>query len=138
MKQAAKEHNGKEHTSDLPKILVADDDLEILRLVEAALKPIGATVITASNGDEALERILTEKPTLVILDVIMPGLTGWEVAKYIRGHPEYRHVRILMVTGIGEDINQATSPIMGADDFVSKPFTFEDLANRVRRLLPAS
>jgi DNA-binding response OmpR family regulator len=138
MKQATKAHDVKENTSHLPKILVADDDLEILRLVEAALKPIGATVITASNGEEALERVLTEKPQLVILDVMMPGLTGWEVAKYIRGHPEYQHVRILMVTGIGEDMNQATSPIMGADDFVNKPFSLEDMANRVRRLLPTA
>jgi Response regulators consisting of a CheY-like receiver domain and a winged-helix DNA-binding domain len=138
MNHAAKGHDVKEHTAHLPKILVADDDLEILRLVEAALRPIGATVITASNGEEALERVLTEKPKLVILDVMMPGLTGWEVAKYIRGHPECQHVRILMVTGIGEDMNQATSPVMGADDFVSKPFTLEDLANRVRKLLATS
>jgi DNA-binding response OmpR family regulator len=138
MKQVAKGNGLKERASHLPKILVADDDLEILRLVEAALKPIGATVITACDGEEALERLLTEKPTLVILDVIMPGLTGWEVAKYIRAHPEYHQVRILMLTGIGENTNQATSPIMGADDFVNKPFTFEDLASRVRKLLPAS
>jgi DNA-binding response OmpR family regulator len=135
LKPVNKEHNVKENASHLPKILVADDDLETLKLVEAALRPIGATVITACNGEEALERVLTEKPTLVILDVMMPGLTGWEVAKYIREHPDYKHVRILMVTGIGEDLNQATSPIMGADDFIDKPFTFEELANRVRKLL---
>ena len=125
----------KEYSAHLPKILVADDDMEILKLVEAALKPIGATVISVINGEEALERILTDKPDVVILDVMMPRLTGWEVAKYIREHPDCKHIRILMVTGIGQEINQATSPIMGADDCIDKPFTFEDLANRVRKLL---
>jgi DNA-binding response OmpR family regulator len=107
-------------------------------MVKAALKSIGATLVPADDGEEALEKILVEKPDLVILDVMMPKLSGWEVAKYIRAHDELKHIRILMLTGIGETVNEATSPLIGADDFLDKPFTFEDLAGRVRALLECS
>ncbi|HUU01553.1 MAG TPA: response regulator [Myxococcota bacterium] len=121
--------------SALPKILVADDDFEIQKMVKAALLPIGATLLTADDGEQAIEKLLVEKPDLIILDVMMPRLSGWEVAKYIRGHKELKNVRILMLTGIGEKVNNATSPLVGADDYIDKPFTFEDLAERVRGLL---
>jgi DNA-binding response OmpR family regulator len=122
-------------TSALPKILVADDDFEIQKMVKAALQPIGATLITADDGEQAIEKLLTEKPDLIILDVMMPRLSGWEVAKYIHQRKELKDVRILMLTGIGEKVNDATSPLVGADDSLDKPFTFEDLAERVRKLL---
>jgi DNA-binding response OmpR family regulator len=122
----------------LPKILIADDDLEIQKMVEAALRAVGAKLIFASRGDQALETFLVEKPDLVILDVMMPGLSGWEVAKYIREHSDHQKVRILMLTGIGERVNAATSPMIGADDYLDKPFTFEVLAERVRHLLTSS
>ena len=121
--------------SALPKILVADDDFEIQKMVKAALLPIGATLLTADDGEQAIEKLLTEKPDLIILDVMMPRLSGWEVAKYIRSHNELKQVRILMLTGIGEKANDATSSLIGADDCIDKPFTFEDLAERVRNLL---
>jgi DNA-binding response OmpR family regulator len=119
----------------LPRILIADDDLEIQKMVKAALKPVGATLTVADNGEEALEKILVEKPDVVILDVMMPKLSGWEVAKYVRSHDELSHTKILMLTGMGERVNEATSPLVGADDYLDKPFTFEDLADRVRALL---
>ena len=122
-------------TSKLPKILVADDDLEIQKMVKAALNPIGAELAMADNGEEAIEKLLVEKPDLVILDVMMPKVSGWEVAKYIRSHDELKHIKILMLTGIGERVNEATSPLVGADDHLDKPFTFEALADRVRELL---
>jgi DNA-binding response OmpR family regulator len=122
-------------SSPIPCILVADDDPEILKMVQAALKPVGARLVTAHHGEEALETFLVEKPDLVILDVMMPKLSGWEVARYIRARPEHDHVRLLMLTGIGQAVNAATSPLIGADAHLDKPFTFEVLANRVRELL---
>jgi len=118
-----------------PKILVADDDLEIQKMVKAALKPVGAELVFADDGEQALEKLLTEKPNLVILDVMMPKLSGWEVAKYIRGHDDLKDVKILILTAIGEKVSDATSPVVGADDHLDKPFTFEELADRVRALL---
>ncbi len=120
---------------NLPLILVADDDLEIQKMVEAALKSIGAPLVFASSGDEAVEKFITEKPRLVILDVMMPGLSGWEVVKYIRERDPEKKTLILMLTGIGERLNAATSPLIGADDFLDKPFAFATLAEKVRRLL---
>lgn len=122
-------------TSALPKILVADDDYEIQKMVKAALKPIGARLLAANDGEEAIEQLLVEKPDLLILDVMMPRLSGWEVVKYVRGRDELKDMRILMLTGIGEKVNEATSPLVGADDYIDKPFTFEDLAECVRNLL---
>ena len=122
-------------SSAIPKILIADDDLEIQKMVKAALKPIGADLVFADDGEQALEKLLVEKPALVILDVMMPKLTGWEVAKYIRGHDNLKDVKILVLTAIGEKVSDATSPLVGADDHLDKPFTFEELADRVRALL---
>ena len=79
-------------SSAIPKILIADDDLEIQKMVKAALKPIGADLVFADDGEQALEKLLVEKPDLVILDVMMPKLAGWEVAKYIRGHQDLKAV----------------------------------------------
>jgi DNA-binding response OmpR family regulator len=71
----------------------------------------------------------------VVLDVMMPKLSGWEVVRYIREHDAGRSVKVLMLTAIGEALNAATSPVMGADDSLDKPFNFEELASRVRALL---
>ena len=122
-------------SSAIPKILIADDDLEIQKMVKAALNSIGADLVFADDGEQALEKLLVEKPDLVILDVMMPKLTGWEVAKYIRGHDNLKDVKILILTAIGEKVSDATSPLVGADDHLDKPFTFEELADRVRALL---
>jgi DNA-binding response OmpR family regulator len=121
--------------SSLPKILVADDDLEIQKMVKAALQAVGANIVIADDGEQALEMLLVEKPDLVILDVMMPKMSGWEVAKYIREHKDLKSMKILMLTGIGQQVNEATSPLVGADDFLDKPFSFDDLADRVRVLL---
>jgi DNA-binding response OmpR family regulator len=121
--------------SEFPKILIADDDLEIQKMVEAALKPIGADLVFADDGEQAVEKLLVEKPNLVILDVMMPKLSGWEVAKYIRGRDDLKDMKILILTAIGEKVSDATSPLAGADDHLDKPFTFEELADRVRALL---
>ena len=122
-------------SSEIPKILIADDDLEIQKMVEAALKPIGADLFFADDGEQAIEKLLVEKPRLVILDVMMPKLSGWEVAKYIRKHNDLKGMKILILTAIGEKVSDATSPVVGADDHLDKPFTFEELADRVRALL---
>ena len=122
-------------TTALPKILIADDDPEILKMVEAALQPVSAQIVKATDGEKALEMFLVEQPDLVILDVMMPKLSGWEVAKYIRDRDQYKGVKLLMLTGIGEVVNDATSGLIGADDHLDKPFTFEVLAGRVRKLL---
>lgn len=121
--------------SKLPKILVADDDLEIQKMVQAALSTIGAELITAADGHDALDKLRREKPDLLILDVMMPGKNGWEVMRELRQDEAINNTRVLMLTAIGKAVNAATSPLIGADDYLDKPFSFDELAERVRSLL---
>ena len=119
----------------LPKILVADDDLEIHRMVEAALSTVGARLLRANDGAQAIELARREKPALLILDVMMPVKNGWEVLHEIRRDESLKDTPVLMLTGIGHNLNEMTSPLMGANDYLDKPFSFEQLSDRVKHLL---
>ncbi len=123
-----------------PKILVADDDVEILSLVTRHLRRSeaitgGATIFEASDGEEALKIARREKPDLVVLDVMMPGMSGWEVCRAIREDSALAGTGVVMLTGIGERLNEMTSPLYGADEYLDKPFEFGDLDERVQRIL---
>jgi len=108
-------------------VLIADDDLEILNLTRTLLRRRGFKVIEASDGDEAMSMVLEHTPELVILDVMMPGQTGWEVCRSIRDTPSLADTGVIMLTGIGERMNEMTSPLYGADAHLDKPFEFEAL-----------
>lgn len=118
-----------------PLILLADDDLTIRALVRGALELIDCDIIEAEDGDEALERILTDEPDLVVLDVMMPGLTGWEITRYIREREGYDDILILMLTAVGEAVNALTAPLYGADKHLDKPFDLDEMTSAVRELL---
>ncbi len=109
------------------RITYVDDDLELTRLVRAALEEEGYEVTVANDGEQGLETILVEQPDLVLLDVMMPGLTGWEIAKYLRSKPDFNDTPIVMLTGIGERMNEMTAPLYGASAHVDKPFEMEEL-----------
>ena len=118
-----------------PKILIADDDVELLAILSRHLRNRGATVIEARDGDEALARVREDRPHLVLLDVMMPGHSGWEVAKRIRDDDALRGTGILMLTGIGEALNAMTSTLYGADEKLDKPFDFDSLDARITQVL---
>ena len=118
-----------------PTILAADDDVEILTLVVRQLKRMDANVLEASDGEDALKIARRERPDMIILDVMMPGMSGWEVCRAIREDATIATTPVLMLTGIGERLNEMTSPLYGADDHLDKPFDFEELGRRVRTLL---
>ncbi|MCL2325640.1 MAG: response regulator [Proteobacteria bacterium] len=118
-----------------PIILVADDDPDLRRLVRLHLETASYEILEANDGAQALETILVEHPALVVLDVMMPELTGWEILRYLRGKPEYADIGVLMLTGIGESLNELSSPIYGADDHLDKPFKGEDLLSKVSEIL---
>lgn len=122
-------------TSRKPTILVADDDVEILALVTRHLRRKDATILEASDGEEALKTARREKPDLVVLDVMMPGMSGWEVCRAIREDAALAGTGVIMLTGIGERLNEMTSPLYGADDHLDKPFDFDELDQRVDALL---
>jgi DNA-binding response OmpR family regulator len=116
-------------------ILVADDDVEILGLVTRHLKTYDVSILEASDGEEALKLARRQKPDLVILDVMMPGMTGWEVCRAIREDDALSSTGVIMLTGIGERLNEMTSPLYGADEYLDKPFEFDALDELIHRVL---
>jgi DNA-binding response OmpR family regulator len=121
-------------------VLVADDEPSMRDLVAEHLRQIESPkldVIVAENGEQALELARDRLPDLVVLDVMMPEMSGWEVCKRIREDVSLAHTAVLMLTGIGEKVNELTSPLYGADAHIDKPFEFEDLDDKVRETLAA-
>jgi two-component system, OmpR family, alkaline phosphatase synthesis response regulator PhoP len=117
-----------------PNILVVDDDPEIVAMLSTRLTKRGYRVLTAGDGGKALELVRRDKPALVLLDVMMPGKSGWEVARALRQDPLTAHVKIVMVTAIGEQVNEITSPLY-SDAHIDKPFEFEKLEAVIAGLL---
>lgn len=116
-------------------VVYVDDDLDLTRLVEAELQDAGYEITIANDGEEGIETILSANPDLVILDVMMPKMNGWEVCKYLRSKEAFADLPVLMLTGIGPLMNDMTSPLYGASDHLDKPFEMEDLVERVDTLL---
>jgi CheY-like chemotaxis protein len=118
-------------------ILVVDDDPEIVTMLSTRLTKRGYKVSTASDGHKAIETAKRERPDVVLLDVMMPGKSGWEVARALKQDPVTQGVKIVMVSAIGEKTNEITAPIYGADAHVDKPFEFEALERVIAKLLDA-
>ena len=116
-------------------VVYVDDNLDLTRLVEGELQDAGYEITIANDGEEGLETILSVQPDMVILDVMMPLMNGWEVCKYLREQERFKDLPILMLTGIGAVVNDMTSPLYGASDHLDKPFDMEDLIERVDTLL---
>jgi len=111
----------------------------MLSLVSRHLKNMGFSVVEASEGDAAWRLAQEHVPDLVILDVMMPGMSGWEVCRRIKGEASdgrpFAGTGVIMLTGIGENLNDMTSPLFSADAWLNKPFEFGDLDERVRETL---
>jgi DNA-binding response OmpR family regulator len=118
------------------KILVVDDDINQIRLIRERYSRIaGNRVFEAINGEEGMEVALVEKPDIILLDVMMPVMNGWELCKYLRNKRDFDHTGIIMLTAIGPNLNEMTSPLYGADDFVDKPFLFAELDEKIEKVL---
>ena len=117
------------------KVLVADDEPNILISLEFLMKREGYQVLVARDGHAALELIRSERPALVLLDVMMPGKSGFEVCQAVRADESLNGVKILMLTAKGRDTDRAQGLGLGADGYITKPFATQDLAGRVRDLL---
>ena len=117
------------------KVLVADDEPSIVTALEFLLSNEGYEVLVARNGEEALRAVEQERPDLVILDVMMPLKSGYEVCQRIRSRPELRRVKIVMLSAKGREGEVHRGIDVGADLYVTKPFSTRELMGRVRALL---
>ncbi|MCF8146765.1 MAG: response regulator [Deltaproteobacteria bacterium] len=117
------------------QILVVDDEEDILELISFNLTKEGYDVICTPTGEKALDVIGTERPDLVVLDLMLPGINGLEVAKALRNDPGIRDIPIVMLTAKGEESDIVAGLELGADDYVTKPFSPRILAARVKAVL---
>ena len=119
------------------RILIADDEPNIVLSLEFLMKREGFEVLVARDGEEALAMIRARRPHLVLLDVMMPKATGFEVCQAVRTDESLQGTRIVLLTAKGRDIDIAKGMALGADAYVTKPFSTRELAARVRALLDA-
>ncbi len=120
------------------RILVVDDDAWILRMVTTVLEKRGYTVETASDGQEALEKACATNPDLVVTDVMMPNMDGWALIKALRARAEFAFLPVIFLTALGSDDDRIRGFRLGADDYLPKPFRFEELDLRVSKCLKQS
>jgi len=117
------------------KILVADDEPNIVISLEYLLKREGYAVTIARDGQEALDAIARDQPDLLLLDVMMPKKTGFEVCQEIRLNEALQHIKILMLTAKGRDTDVVKGMALGADAYMTKPFSIRDLVQKVAEML---
>lgn len=116
-------------------VLIADDEPNIVISLEFLMKREGHVVSVARDGPAALEAIRSGRPDLVLLDVMMPGLSGFEVCQAVRADEALAGVKILMLSAKGRDTDIAKGSALGADAYMTKPFSTKELADKVRELL---
>ncbi|MBS0545080.1 MAG: response regulator [Proteobacteria bacterium] len=117
------------------KILIADDEQNIVISLEFLMKREGYEVTIANDGEEAVQRIRETRPDLVLLDVMMPRKSGFDVCQEVRADPSLASVRIMMLTAKGRDTEVSKGLALGADAYMTKPFSTKELVEKVRTLL---
>jgi CheY-like chemotaxis protein len=120
---------------ETPVILIADDNPQNVELLEAYLSDVDCRVLTAADGEETLRVVERERPDLVLLDIMMPRLSGFEVCRKLRANPDTRDTLVLMVTALNEAADFERGVQSGTDDFLTKPVNKAELLCRVRSLL---
>ncbi len=117
------------------KILVCDDERSIVRLIQVNLERQGWQVVTAYDGKEGLEKIKSEKPNIVVLDVMMPYMDGFEVLKTLRRDPEMQNLPVIMLTAKAQDKDVFEGYHFGADVYLTKPFNPMELVTFIKRII---
>ena len=117
------------------KILVVDDEEHILELISFNLTNNGYKVIKANNGIDAVRLAIEEKPKLILLDLMIPGKDGYDVCREVRSNSEIRNIPIIMLTAKSEELDKILGLELGADDYITKPFSVRELLARVKAVL---
>lgn len=116
-------------------VLIVDDESYIVKSLSFVMKNAGFEAYSAGDGEEALQKLDEMVPDLVILDVMMPKLDGFEVCKAIRGNPAWSSIKIIMLTAKGRDSEREKGLALGADDYLTKPFSTRDILKRVQEMM---
>lgn len=116
-------------------VLVADDEPNIVLSLEFLMKQAGFDVRVARDGEEALEAVEADTPDLILLDVMMPKRDGYDVCQTLRANDAWRDIRIIMLTAKGRDVEREKGLALGADDYITKPFSTRDVMDRVQQFL---
>ncbi|MBI5238040.1 MAG: response regulator [Deltaproteobacteria bacterium] len=119
-------------------ILVVDDEPDILNLLDYNLKKAGFKVLQAKDGPEAIELAVKKKPSLVLLDIMLPDMDGTEVLKRLKSDPLAKHIPVIMLTAKGEEVDRVVGFELGAEDYITKPFSPRELVLRVKAMLKRS
>ena len=117
------------------KILIVDDELAIVIALQFLMEQQGYIVMTAQRGEFALDSIYQYKPDLVLLDIMLPGIDGYEVCEIVRLNPEYRHTKIIFLTAKSSEVEIAKGLALGGDAYITKPFLNDELVAKVKELL---
>ena len=117
------------------KILIVDDEPSIVAPLQFLMERNGYRVLVAQTGEEALEVIQTQEPQLVLLDIMLPGINGFDVCRMVRENHQLNQPRIIMITAMGHQVNKAKGLALGADAYITKPFSNEAIISRVKELL---
>ncbi|MEW6608528.1 MAG: response regulator [bacterium] len=117
----------------MAKILIVDDDRYIIDVVKVALEIQGYEIIDAFDGEEALAKTIHEFPDLILLDLLMPKMDGWEVYEQLKGETETAHIPIIIISALSEETSMPER--MEVEDYIAKPFEMNDLLNRVKKSL---
>jgi two-component system phosphate regulon response regulator PhoB len=113
-------------------VLIADDEEDVLKLVGSSLKVAGFKIVEAQGGAEALEKAFDQRPSLIVLDVMLPEMSGLELCRMLKGDTRTRHIPIIMLTAKAQEIDRVVGLELGADDYVTKPFSPRELVLRVK------
>jgi len=117
------------------KILVVDDEVNITQILEFSIGAEGYEVITAANGEEAIDKARREQPDLIILDVMMPKIDGYEACRILKANPLTKGIPVVLLTAKGRDIDKRLGYEVGATDYIIKPFSPNKLVDRIHQLL---
>ncbi len=117
-------------------VLLVDDEPNIVLSLEFLMRQAGYAVRVARDGDAALKAIEEAAPELVLLDVMMPKRDGFDVCQTIRANPAWKNVRIVLLTAKGRDIEREKGMALGADDYITKPFSTREVMQKLRQMLP--
>ena len=122
----------------MPKVLVVDDSLSVRKVVQRALESKRIEVLSAASGSEALEQIAREAPDLIVCDVIMPDMDGYQICDFVKKHPTLGHTPVLLISGIVNSTVLERAGKVRSDDVMRKPFAADELLHRIESLLPAT